>query len=59
MKPALRGPACSSQPPHSAADSPSTTMNISKVCVTSGTVQLQLVEVIAASRPCVLQPMHR
>src|ERR1700722_5627466 len=50
MNPALRGPACSSQRPHSAAEMPSTAMNNSKVCVTSGTVQLQVVETSMADR---------
>src|ERR1700689_5349554 len=54
MNPALRGPARSSQPPHSAAEMPSTAMNNSNVCVTSGTLQLQVVVVSMADRPSAL-----
>ena len=43
MLPALRGPACSSQPPQIAAEMPSMAMNISKMWVSLGTDQLQLV----------------
>ena len=55
MKPALRGPACSSQPPHSAAAMPRKAMKNSNVCVTNGTVQLQLVETSMAIRAWDLQ----
>ena len=40
MTPALRGPACSSQPPQTAAAIPSTAIKISKMWVTAGTDQL-------------------
>ncbi len=55
MNPALRGPACSSQPPHSAAEMPRNAMKNSNVCVTSGTFQLQVVENIIVKTPCALQ----
>ena len=51
MKPALRGPACSTQPPQIAAEMPSMAMKVSKMCVTCGTVQLQAVVVSAAMKP--------
>ena len=51
MKPALRGPACSSQPPQIAAAMPSTAMNVSKTCVSDGTLQLQVVVVSSAKKP--------
>ena len=50
--PALRGPACSSQPPHNAADTPSMKMNSVKVTLTAGTVQLHCVENSSAISDC-------
>ncbi len=55
MKPALRGPACSSQPPQIAAEMPSTAMKISKMCVTEGTDQLQVVVKSSATKLCAVQ----
>ena len=57
MKPALRGPACSSQPPQIAAEMPSTAMNISKTWVTEGTVQLQDVVKSSSTKLCAAQAL--
>jgi len=52
MKPALRGPARSSQLPQSAADTPRKKMNSVKVRLTDGTVQLQVVVNSSLIRLC-------
>ena len=49
--PALRGPTCSSQPPHSAAEQPSTTKNSVKIQPSAETSQLQVDSVSSLTPP--------
>ena len=51
ISPARRGPARSSQPPQIAAETPSMAMKVSKMWVTSATVQLHPVAVSAPRKP--------
>ncbi|OIQ71967.1 hypothetical protein GALL_464120 [mine drainage metagenome] len=51
IKPALRGPARSSQPPQIAAEMPKIAMNVSNTCTSTGTLQLQVVLVSASMNP--------
>ena len=52
ISPARRGPARSSQPPQIAAEMPSNAMNVSKMWVSAGTVQLHVVVNNSSKKLC-------